>query len=184
MKDLEELLVGVVGELERRGIRYMVIGGIAAARWGLPRATFDIDVTLLADDDQVIQAAEALGSPIVDDPTAFLERARMIPVSLADGTMLDLMAATIPYELAAVERARDVDIAGRAVKFVTPEDLIIHKVISERPHDYQDVEGVMRRQRGALDFDYMDPIVRGFSIEMERPEILERYEAAKRLAGS
>lgn len=49
----------------------------------------------------------------------------------------------IPYAL----------IGGYAV--ISPEDLIIHKLVAHRPVDLQDVQGILRRQGSALDLKYI-----------------------------
>jgi hypothetical protein len=48
--------------------------------------------------------------------------------------------ALLPFELDAIRRARDVTIADRTVHVVTPEDLILMKIISEQPRDVADAE--------------------------------------------
>jgi len=47
MKDLFEVAKRVQGFLDARGWRSCVIGGVAVQRWGEPRLTRDVDVTLL-----------------------------------------------------------------------------------------------------------------------------------------
>jgi hypothetical protein len=39
-------LVTVFSSFERREVRYVVIGGIAAVLYGVPRATFDLDILI------------------------------------------------------------------------------------------------------------------------------------------
>ena len=62
MKGLEELLLAAARletSLHRRGWKFCFIGGVAVQRWGIPRFTQDIDVTLLAgfgDEDKFMDA--------------------------------------------------------------------------------------------------------------------------------
>ena len=44
MKELDYL--GIFGEFNRKGIRYIVCGGVAVNLWGVPRMTYDIDLLL------------------------------------------------------------------------------------------------------------------------------------------
>lgn len=53
------------------------------------------------------------------------------------------------------------------------EDLIIHKLASERPQDAVDVEGIIMRQGPRLDLPYLEPLVRQLATGLERPEIVE-----------
>jgi hypothetical protein len=47
MNDLFDAARDLQAELDRRGWRFCFIGGIAVLRWGEPRFTGDVDVTLL-----------------------------------------------------------------------------------------------------------------------------------------
>ena len=49
MFDLYEEFKSIVSALEERGIDYAVCGGLAMAVHGLPRATVDIDLLILAE---------------------------------------------------------------------------------------------------------------------------------------
>lgn len=54
------------------------------------------------------------------------------------------------------------------------------KIISERPRDREDVEGVFRQQGSKLDFLYLDLIVHELGEALGRSDIVEFYEAMKR----
>lgn len=175
---LPEALARLALLLKERGIRAMVIGGLANLRWGEPRSTLDIDVTVDASDDEVLELAGALGTVLVDEPRAFLERARVLPIRLPDGTTLDLIAATLPFERDAVARAVTGTLEGTELPICSAQDLILHKVISSRERDLSDVEGILRRQGDTIDVDGLRTAVAGLSADLEDPSILERFEAA------
>ena len=59
----------------------------------------------------------------------------------------------------------------------------MRKLVSERPRDREDVEGVILRRRGALDRTYLDPKVRELARGLERPEIIDFYRACLVRAG-
>ena len=82
-----------------------------------------------------------------------------------------------PIEEEAIRRAVAVRMAGRDVRFCTAEDLILHKLASDRPRDREDAEGVLSRQRGALDRGYLDQRVEAPAVGLERPEIVTFYRA-------
>ena len=44
MKELDYL--GIFGEFNKKGIHYIVCGGVAVNLWGIPRMTYDIDLLL------------------------------------------------------------------------------------------------------------------------------------------
>lgn len=61
------------------------------------------------------------------------------------------------------------------MRVASAEDLILHKLVSERPRDREDVAGLIKRQRGTLDRAYLDPLVRSLSDTLEDPTIWTWY---------
>jgi hypothetical protein len=57
----------VLEALERQGVRYVVIGGVALNLHGLPRATEDLDIFIAPEADNVERLKAALRS-VFDDP--------------------------------------------------------------------------------------------------------------------
>src|SRR4030042_6506854 len=53
-------LTGVFESCQRYDVRYLVIGGIAAILYGVPRATFDLDILIEATPDNAKQLLDAL----------------------------------------------------------------------------------------------------------------------------
>jgi len=157
----------------------MVIGGVANLVWGVSRATVDVDLTVwVAEDDipRLLQSIAAEFELLVEDPPAFVRETRVLPVRAPEGFRIDFIFGQLPYEETAIKRAVARKIHGVAIKVCSPEDLIIHKIISERSQDQQDVRGIINRIGARLDRRYLDPIVRGLAGDLERPEIWERYQ--------
>ncbi len=55
-------LMRLCAELNARGVRYVVIGGVAMIELGLMRATHDIDLLVADDDENVRAACEAIAT--------------------------------------------------------------------------------------------------------------------------
>ena len=115
--DFERLIATVAVELDRRGIRFMLIGGQAVLLHGEPRLTQDIDITLAAPPDRagdVLSICESLGfHPLPEDPLAFARRTFVLPA--ADPTTrvrVDFVFSTTPYERRAIARAVRVGVGG------------------------------------------------------------------------
>lgn len=53
-------LKGVFSSFQKHEVRYLVIGGIAAVLYGVPRATFDLDVLIEATPDNSRRLLDAL----------------------------------------------------------------------------------------------------------------------------
>lgn len=188
MADLGELgaaLASVSRTLDAHGVKHMVIGGLAAINWTRPRFTDDIDVTVRLPEDRLevlIECIPDLGSSRVSDPAGFAERARVLPLRLADGTDLDLLIATVAFEHEAIDRAVLIDLGPGVVPMCRPEDLILYKVVSRRPVDQSDVSAILAHQR-EIELGPLREKVRELSLDLEAPAILERFDAAVHAAG-
>jgi hypothetical protein len=164
--------------LDDNRIPYMVIGGAANLVWGDARTTQDVDVTISLPDERLSEVVELLGQHLTllpEDPASFLRQTHVLPMRTASGVGIDLIRAGLPYEEAAIARAQLQDLGGTRVRVARAEDLILHKLVSERLRDREDVAGVIRRQRGKLDRGYLDPLVHGLAEVLERPEIWDWY---------
>ena len=73
--------------------------------------------------------------------------------------------------------ARSVSVRGQPVRVCTPEDLIVFKIVSDRPRDRDDVAGIIRTQGGRLDRHYLDPLVDGLATELGRPDLVDFYRS-------
>ena len=187
MKALDSAISELAGFLEANGIPYMVIGGMANSVWGEARSTIDVDVSIWAegaDSDSITERLIAKFTPRSKHSKEFLDRTRVLVLKNSQGVELDVLYALLPYEKEAIERAVPITIQGKPVRFCTAEDLILHKILSERPKDREDVRGVLRRRGAELDYGYLDPRVRGIAEMLERSEISEFWEDLKRSKGT
>ncbi|TMA57459.1 MAG: hypothetical protein E6J80_06330 [Deltaproteobacteria bacterium] len=178
MGQLEDALQSVVSVLEEQGLPYMLIGGMANLVWGEARTTQDIDITVQVEpaalSGTVIQLTQVFRA-LPENPLAFVKRTRVLPIVTANGIRADLIFAELPYQEEAIRRARLVTLGDTEVRVCGPEDLIIHKIISERLKDLDDVRGIIRTQGPRLGRAYLDPLVFGLAADLERPEIRRYY---------
>lgn len=178
MTGLEKALRAVTDELEAARIPYMVIGGIANLVWGVPRATLDADLTVWVEPKSEAKTVRRLTKAfraIPKKPLAFMEETRVLPLDV-DGTRADLIFGQLPYERAAIERAIAVPLAGKSIRVCTPEDLVLHKILAERPKDEEDLRGLARRCGTKLDRGYLDPLVRSLADQLDRRDLWARFE--------
>ena len=146
----ESLLVKLANALQKADIPYMVIGGQAVLRYGEPRLTQDIDITLGVDIDKlttILALTHQNGLHVeVGDPEAFVKKTNVLPVSDgATGIRIDLIFSFSPYEREAIRRAQPHPVNGHHVYYASVEDIIIHKVVAGRPRDLDDVRGIIAR---------------------------------------
>ena len=175
MNALEQAVGSLARFLEERRIPYMVIGGIANLVWGQPRSTLDVDASVLVEETAWPSLIGELGRAfrmIPQHPMAFLRDTHVLPVETDDGVRIDLLWAKLPYEHKAIARATIEDVAGHRVRVCRPEDLIIHKIISERPRDREDVRAIVRHQGSRLDRRYLNQTIRNLAQALDQPELL------------
>lgn len=140
---------------QRSGWRFCFIGGIAIQRWGEPRLTQDVDLTLLTGFggeesfiDALLREFEARRS----DAREFALDRRVLLVRTAEGVGVDFALGGLPFEERTVERASVWAWApGQSLMTCSAEDLVVHKAFAGRDLDWGDVERILVRQHGKLD---------------------------------
>jgi hypothetical protein len=154
---LEELLLAAVrvqSLLLERGWRFCFIGGIAIQRWGNPRFTRDIDLTLLtgfgSEEEFVGQLLQQL-LPRRPDAREFALRHRVLLARTPEGIEVDIALGALPFEERTIARSSPWEIrAGVALTTCSAEDLLAHKVFASRGVDWGDAEQLLIRQHGKL----------------------------------
>ena len=183
MNALERAIGALARFLEERRVPYMIIGGIANLVWGEPRSTLDVDVAVLVEEaawPALVLKLRKHFRIIPTAPLAFLRQTHVLPVETKDGIRIDLVWAQLPYEHRAIARATTEEVAGHRVRVCRPEDLIIQKIISERPKDREDVRAIVRHQGRRLDRRYLTQTVRALSRALDQPELLTFLSACFR----
>ena len=154
----------------------MIVGAVAVGAWGRPRATADIDVTVLVDEaglQDIARAAETLGLDVDRQWLDWNPLLRGAQVRLtAIGVVVDAMRPRDSHEERAIQRRRPLTIEGHRLWFVAPDDLILMKLKAGRPRDFEDAVGVLVAQREALDEGYMADWARRLTIADELAYVL------------
>lgn len=150
-----ELLADLAGALEQVGASWYVFGAQAALVWGRPRLTTDVDVTVRFDatTEELVRAIEARGFVRrIEATDAFIRQTRVVPLEhRASGLALDVVLAGPGLEDLFLERAVPVDVSGTRIPFISPEDLIVTKILAGRAKDIEDVRGVLSERGDSLD---------------------------------
>ena len=182
MKTFETALKDIAALFNKHHIDYMVIGGLANAKWGQPRATLDIDITIWVQDDEIehiISIFQQTYTIRVDNPFEFIAETRVLPVKTPEDQPIDIIFGALPFEQQAIERAVEVIIGHSAIKFCTAEDLILLKIISDRQRDLEDIEGIINFQKENLDYSYLEPRILELTDLLDRPEIARQWQKWK-----
>jgi hypothetical protein len=138
-------------------LSWYLFGAQAAIVWGSPRLSADVDVTALIDPGALADYLDAMtrsGFDVVFSDSEFVDRTRVLLfVHRASRMPLDVVLAGPGLEEEFLRRAIHIDIDGTPVPVITPEDLIVTKVLAGRAKDIEDVRGVMHEQRASLDVE-------------------------------
>ena len=178
MPELDDALFTLSSWLTENGIGHMVIGGFAVTVWGEPRFTRDLDVTVSVPADKFAQTVNRISSRFVSlsqDPVKFATETRVLPI-MVESVPAALIFAALPYEEDAIARAHQIQLRNGAVPVCSPEDLILHKIVSQRPRDHEDIEGVFRYRHRELDYSYLDPRVEELADALSDRNMLEWYQ--------
>ena len=162
---VREAALRLIDLLESTGTPYALMGGIAVPVWGIPRATFDIDLVLSVDDRGLagfLEAAKGAGFEVdapyesgFRDVLKGMEKIRIewwTPESRR--VEVDVFLVSTPYQEAAFSRRQQVKIDGREAWVLSAADLILHKLVAGRAKDLADVQNILAVQ-GIPDEDYL-----------------------------
>lgn len=145
-------------------LRFCFIGGLAVLRWGEPRLTRDVDLTVVTEfgaEESVVDALLGRLTPRLDGAREFALRNRTMLMRAANGTPVDIALGALPFEERTAERASPWEIRpGMQLLTCSVEDLLVHKVFAGREKDWIDVEGVASRQGSRLNRRLVDDELR------------------------
>ena len=137
-----------------RGFRFCFIGGLALQRWGEPRLTLDVDLTVLSGFGREAEFADEFLSAFasrIPDAREFALRHRVLLLLSQGGIPLDIALGAMPFEEHAVARASPFPVAdGVALMTCSAEDLVVFKAFAGRAQDWIDIEGIALRQSRSL----------------------------------
>lgn len=166
--------------LRRSGSEFCFIGGVALQRWGQPRITLDVDLTLLAplgSEAQAIDQVLAEFAARIPDGRAFALKNRVILVKTAAGVPVDVALGALEFEHRCVERASEFDFGpGLNLRTCSAEDLLVLKTFAGRGQDWVDMEYVIVRQRRVLDWRLIESELKPLLALRETPENLDKLE--------
>lgn len=158
--------VELLQALSDRNVEYVLVGGLAVQLHGFLRATFDIDLVLAMDDENLtrfIDVARRFGlKPGIPVPIDSLRDAAqieqwhrekgMLAFSLrepqAAGSVVDvLLRSDIPFERLKANAIRG-ELFGRRISIAAIDDLLIMKRSANRPKDQLDIVALEKIKRG------------------------------------
>jgi hypothetical protein len=175
---LYEAALEISSFLDKKQWRFCIIGGLAVIRWGEPRLTVDVDLTLLTGFGEEARYARDLLAEFHgrrEEALDFAMKYRVLLLRAANGRDLDISFGAFPFEEEMVERSSRFEFAdGVALVTCSAEDLFVLKVFAARSKDWADAESVAHRQK--LDRDYIFRHLKPLCEAKEAPDLLVRAE--------
>lgn len=152
----------VFDRLEEEQCRYVLIGGLAMIAHGSVRLTFDVDLSIARDRENVDRLVRAL-APLNPRPRGFPDDLPFVWDSMALRGMtvstlrtsagdVDLLAA--PEGIDSFDglwsRSVEADVFGRKVRIASLDDLAAMKTAAGRPKDLEDLRAIalLRAEQG------------------------------------
>ena len=165
---------------QQAGWKFCFIGAVALQRWGEPRFTKDVDLTVytgFGNEEGFIDLLLRHFSPRMPDAAKFALTNRVVLLKSDTNVGIDVALGGLPFEAQLIDRASyfrfPVDIN---LLTCSAEDLIITKSFADRGQDWIDIDRVLVRQGEKLDWTYIYKHLKELLVLKESPEILERLK--------
>lgn len=183
MRDLFLLASEIQSFCHHRDWRFCFIGGLALQRWGEPRLTGDIDLTILTgfgpESAYISELSDRYAGRIAD-AADFAQRHRVLLLQSQRGVPIDISLGALPFEERVIERASSYRyLADVRLLTCSAEDLVVLKAFADRPRDWADIEGVLTRTGSRLDWHTIEAELQPLCEAKEAPHILPRLIALR-----
>ncbi len=161
MRSMNEILKLVCTFLNKEGVEYVVVGGLAVLFYGIPRTTMDIDIIIAMDMPKVKRFVEFLKendffADEEDIKAAFEEKSHATVEDKTSMIRLDIKGIYGENDRITLKRRRRVSLADFEFYVASPEDTIANKLLFGSEQDVKDAEGIYVRQLDNLDMAYLE----------------------------
>lgn len=161
--EITSLLLKITEILKRLKISYAITGGMAVSVWGRPRYTHDIDIIiellpknldalareLLKIDKSVYVSPEAMRD-------ALEQKGEFNFIHPHSGLKVDFWVIKNTFNKKEIKRAVTKKIEGQKINFITPEDLVLSKLLwyqlSKSTRQLEDIESVFKISKVDLNY--------------------------------
>ncbi len=157
---------------------------LAVRVYAIPRFTNDVDLTISIVRQELPFLFDALNAVGIDIPPPFrpgwLDSVAGLPLFKADlfqdgrSIEIDIFVSETEFQRSLIQRRKKIETPAGEIWFVTPEDLILLKLIASRPRDLIDVQDIMFTL-GQLDVQYMEYWAKELSIAETLRKALNQF---------
>lgn len=153
-----------------------------------PRSTLDIDINIFLPPEKrdaamtLLAATTGAGAVEIERISAAVERDGQAR-TLWGSTYVDLFFADTDFHRSMASRVEVQPFGNRQAPVLSIEDLLVCKVLFDRPKDWVDIEAVAAHDAGGLDAEYVNLWLLHFlpetDLRFERiGQLLEQYTAS------
>jgi hypothetical protein len=182
----ERVLKFVTSALEQASVPFMIVGSFASNLYGVGRATFDIDIVVSANAEQLQNFLSIFRKTdwyydLQDALEACKRRSMFNILDMADGWKVDIIF-TKPetYHRVAFERRAPAEIDQVPLYAASAEDVVISKLdwakMGSSSRQIEDVAGILEEKKDSLDFAYIEKWV----VELQ---LAKQWDTARQIAG-
>ncbi len=179
------VVLKIVQAFDSLGIEYVVAGSLASSVYGVPRATQDVDLVADLTLSDVGRLEELLRGEFYADADmirdAVRRRASFNVIHLATMFKADVfLMGRDDWSREEMKRARSEELEGPqgvvTVRFASPEDTLLHKLVWFRLGDevsdrqWTDVQGVLKVQGDDIDDEYLET----WALQLDVADLLDR----------
>jgi predicted nucleotidyltransferase len=166
------LMADVAEFLATQGVRYAVIGAMAAAVHGVVRASLDADAVVALK----IREAHVLRQSLVEDGYEATLRIGdvddpipgLLEIKDCHGNRVDLLLGLRGMDSELLNRTRQVTLAEAVLEIVGREDFIAMKAFAGGPVDLADARAVIELDRDSLDLELLRRLAQRFGRDAAR----------------
>ncbi len=180
MTRLVKLAAELQSFLDSKSWKNCLIGGLVLQRWGEPRLTEDVDMTVLTGfgrEELFVDLLLARYNMRRPDAREFALQNRVLLIQSVEGIGMDVALGALPFEERVMERASDFEFTSECrLRTCSAEDLVVMKAFASRERDWLDVETVLIRQGQRLNWKQIMAELRPLSELKESPDIPDRLE--------
>ncbi|HEY4612299.1 MAG TPA: DUF6036 family nucleotidyltransferase [Bacteroidota bacterium] len=181
MERQHEVLLLTLDRLDALKIPYYVTGSIAVTLYGKPRFTHDIDLVIAIYPAHIPSLVAQFQKDFYISPEGLqdaLTHHSMANIIHNNGMKVDLwmLNPENEYSLVQFERRRSAEAFGRKVFFISPEDLILQKLLWHKElsaeRDWNDLLGVWEFLSDTLDLSYIQHWAERLSVSHSLEKLL------------
>ncbi|MFN0249217.1 MAG: nucleotidyl transferase AbiEii/AbiGii toxin family protein [Kofleriaceae bacterium] len=165
----------------KRDLRWFVFGAVAVNLHGFPRTTADVDITLDLGDLDVEKLVVGLRSggfiPRFSDKQ-FIQDTRVLPVVHNSSKIpMDLVFAGPGLEQIFFEELVECMVAGIRIPVISPEHLIVTKILAARPRDLEDVRELLAMR--AVDIRKIEELLAMLEEALSQSDLITTFRRLK-----